>query len=255
MPPEQLAAFKRERTGCAVAEAIAKRLKIQLGDKMTVVGDIYPVTLELQVVAIFKHPENTDVMFFHREYLSEALPASASQKDMVGTYIMLADKPEDMPRIAKAIDTMYDNSPYPTRTESEKDFGASFLAFLGNLKLFMGAICAAVTFTILLVSANAISMSVRERTRETAIMRTLGYTPMEILQLILGEALVISVIGGVIGIGGGQGHGGHGGQQRGSISAAGDQMAGGAGRDRRFAGGGNSGGAGAGVYHVAEKCG
>ena len=113
---------------------------------------------------------------------------------------MLADKADDMPRIARAIDTMFDNSPYPTRTESEKEFGRSFLAFLGNLKLFLAAICAAVTFTILLVSGNAISMSVRERTRETAIMRTLGFTPGEIWQLILGEAVMTSVVGGLIGL-------------------------------------------------------
>jgi putative ABC transport system permease protein len=120
---------------------------------------------------------------------------------MVGTYIFRADKPENMPRIARAIDTMFDNSPFPTRTESEKDFGASFLAFLGNLKLYLAMICAAVTFTILLVSANAISMSVRERTRETAVMRTLGYAPSEILLLIVGESVVISVIGGLLGLG------------------------------------------------------
>src|SRR5262249_21331564 len=74
-------------------------------------------------------------------------------------------------------------------------------AFLGNIRLFLAAICAAVTFTILLVSANTISMAVRERTRETAILRTLGYTPGEILQLIIGEAIVISLVGGIVGIG------------------------------------------------------
>jgi putative ABC transport system permease protein len=118
----------------------------------------------------------------------------------VGTYIILADSPDNVPRIAKAIDTMFDNSPYPTRTESEKEFGRSFLAFLGNIKMFLAAICGAVTFTILLVSANTVAMSVRERTREMAILRTLGYTPGEILQLVLGEAILISVVGGLIGL-------------------------------------------------------
>jgi putative ABC transport system permease protein len=115
--------------------------------------------------------------------------------------MILAHTPEDVPRIARAIDTMFDNSPYPTRTESEKEFGRSFLAFLGNIKLFLAAICSAVTFTILLVSANTIAMSVRERTRETAILRTLGYTPGEIFQLVIGEAVVISLVGGIVGLG------------------------------------------------------
>jgi len=76
---------------------------------------------------------------------------------------------------------MFDNSPYPTRTESEKEFGRSFLAFLGNIKLFLAAICAAVTFTILLVSANTVAMAVRERTREMAILRTLAIRPRRFL--------------------------------------------------------------------------
>jgi putative ABC transport system permease protein len=114
--------------------------------------------------------------------------------------MILADTPQDVPRIARAVDSMFDNSPYPTRTESEKEFGRSFLAFLGNIKMFLLAVCGAVTFTVLLVSANTIAMSVRERTREMAILRTLGYTPGEILQLILGESVVISALGGVIGL-------------------------------------------------------
>jgi putative ABC transport system permease protein len=201
MPPEQLAAFKKKRTACAVAEVIAQRLNIKLGDRITIVGDIYPVTLELTVEAIFKHPANAEQVFFHQEYLQELLPKDMADRDMVGTYVSRASNVNDMPRIARAIDAQFENSPYPTRTESEKEFTRTFLAFLGNLKLYLGAICAAVTFTILLVSANAISMSVRERTRETAIMRTLGYTPGEILGCILGESVVISVVGGVVGLG------------------------------------------------------
>ena len=105
--------------------------------------------------------------------------------------------PDDAPRIVSRCHRRdrSKNSPYPTRTESEKEFARSFLAFLGNIKLFLSAICGAVTFTILLVSANTIAMAVRERTRETAILRTLGYTPPEILQLILGESVLISLMG------------------------------------------------------------
>jgi putative ABC transport system permease protein len=114
--------------------------------------------------------------------------------------MMLADTAANVPRISRAIDTMFDNSPYPTRTESEKEFGRSFLAFLGNIKLFLAAVCGAVTFTIMLVSANTVAMAVRERTREMAILRTLGYTPGEILQLVLGESVLISIFGGIAGL-------------------------------------------------------
>ena len=201
LPPEQLAAFKRTRAACAVARKIAEQYNIKVGDNVTIVGDIYPVTLDMTCAAIFDHPANTECLIFHREYLTELLPKTSQQRDSVGTYMILAATADDVPRIAKAIDTMFDNSPYPTRTESEKEFGRSFLAFLGNVKLFLAAICAAVTFTILLVSANTVAMAVRERTREMAILRTLGYTPGEILQLVLGESVLISLLGGCAGLG------------------------------------------------------
>ena len=201
IPPDQLAAFVRGRTACAIGEKIARDYKIKLGDRLVIVGDIYPVTLELTCVGIFNHPPNTECLVFHREYLSELLPKDSNDRDSVGTYAILASTAEDVPRISRAIDTMFENSPYPTRTESEREFGRSFLAFLGNIKLFLAAICAAVTFTILLVSANTIAMAVRERTREMGILRTLGYAPSEILQLVIGESVVISVLGGLAGLG------------------------------------------------------
>jgi putative ABC transport system permease protein len=201
MPAEQVAEFKRLRTACAIGEKIARQYNIKVGDQVVITGDIYPVTLELTVTGIFTHPANTECLIFHREYLTELLPPTSRQRDSVGTYMILAATTDDVPRISRAIDTMFDNSPYPTRTESEKEFGRSFLAFLGNIKLFLAAICGAVTFTILLVSANAMAMAVRERTREMAILRSIGYTPGEILQLILGESVFISLLGGVLGLG------------------------------------------------------
>ena len=201
MPPGQMAEFKQLRTACAIGAKIAAQYNIKVGDTVVIAGDIYPVTLELKVAGIFSHDANGECLIFHREYLSELLPKSSAQRDSVGTYAILATSAEEVPRLSRAIDTMFENSAYPTRTESEKEFGRSFLAFLGNIKLFLAAIVGAVTFTILLVSANTVAMAVRERTREMAILRTLGYTPGEILQLVIGEAVAISVIGGVIGLG------------------------------------------------------
>lgn len=200
-PEDQVAAFKQQRTACAIGEKIAKDYNLKIGDRMQIVGDIYPVTLELTVAAIYAHPPLTECLIFHREYLTELLPATSESRDSVGTYLILAKTTEDVPRIARAVDAMFENSPYPTRTESEKEFGRSFLAFLGNIKLFLAAICGAVTFTILLVSANTVAMAVRERTREMGILRTLGYTPVEILQVVLTESVIISILGGVVGLG------------------------------------------------------
>src|SRR5260370_9888811 len=92
-------------------------------------------------------------------------------------------------QVGKAIDALFDNSPFPTITESEQAFALAFVSFLGNLKLFLAAICAAVTFTILLVSANTVSMSVRERIREVGILKTLGYP----FQTILGNVTAAQI--------------------------------------------------------------
>jgi putative ABC transport system permease protein len=119
--------------------------------------------------------------------------------DQVGAFQLITNTTDDVPRVSKAIDAMFNNSPAPTQTETEQAFFVSFASFLGNLKLFLMAICAAITFTILLVCANTISMSVRERVREIGVLKTLGFTRESILGIILGEATLISVIGGGIG--------------------------------------------------------
>lgn len=96
--------------------------------------------------------------------------------------------------------TCFAESPEQTKTESEQQFTLSFVSFLGNIKLFLLSICAAVTFTILLVSGNTMAMSVRERIKEVGVLKTLGFTNDTILALIIGEALTIALIGGVIGV-------------------------------------------------------
>src|ERR1035438_6065605 len=105
-----------------------------------------------------------------------------------------------MPRAARAIDEMFHSSPFPTRSESEQAFKADFIARLGNVKAFILSICGAVLFTTLLVCANTMAMSIRERTREVAVLRTLGFTRGSILKLLLSEAIAISLIGGLLGV-------------------------------------------------------
>jgi len=95
---------------------------------------------------------------------------------------------------------MFENSPYPTKSESEQQFALSFVSFLGNIKLFLMSICGAVMFTILLVSGNTMAMSVRERIKEVGVLKTLGFTNGAILGIIIGEAATIGLIGGVVGI-------------------------------------------------------
>lgn len=202
IPEDQKQAFLHERTGCIVGKNTAAKFNWKIGDRITLVGDIWPVTLELKLVGIYENPLDNDSMYFNAEYPREALRAAGVSRrmDAVGSIQLLVDSPDDVSRVQKAIDKEFDNSPFPTQTETEQAFTLSFISFLGNLKLYLMAICAAITFTILLVSANTISMSVRERVKEVGILKTLGFTRGSILGIILGEAITISLIGGVIGV-------------------------------------------------------
>jgi putative ABC transport system permease protein len=197
MPEDQKQAFEHDRTGCIAAKALVDRQGWKLGQHIAIMGDIFPVNVELTLDGIFDTPDHVEMAVFNHEYLRESLPASI--RDSVGAYLVQADTPEDVPLVARAIDSMFDNSPAPTKSETERAFQLNFVSFLGNLKLFLMAICGAVTFTILLVSGNTLSMAVRERVREIGILKTLGFTPNTILGIILGEAGVVALAGGVIG--------------------------------------------------------
>lgn len=197
MPADQMRAFEHDRTGCVIGRDLATKFNFHLGDRITIVGDIFPGNYEFTVRGIFDSPRRSEVLYFNREYLEQTLPES--RRGNVGTFNILIDRPENATRIAEAIDDGFHNSPVQTKTESEQAFALSFVAFLGNVKAFLLSVSAAVMFTILLVSANTMAMSVRERVREVGVLKTLGFTPGAILSLILGEACAISVTGGLIG--------------------------------------------------------
>jgi putative ABC transport system permease protein len=196
---DQQRAFRQERTACMASRPLAEKFHWNLGDRITLQGDIFPVNLELTLRGIFDDPREADILYFQRDYFEESLPLA--RRGTAGTINILANTTDDVPRIEKAVDAEFENAPVQTKTETESAFSLSFVAFLGNIKLFLLSICGAVTFTILLVSANTIAMSVRERVAEVGVLKTLGYERVTILGIILGEALTISLIGGILGLG------------------------------------------------------
>src|SRR5438876_1682822 len=199
LPEEQKTAFQRERTACLIGRQLADKIKVGLGDRITLQGDIFPITLELTVRAIFDSEQNSEVLYFNRKYLDESIKGAL--KGNVGMFTILADSADSVPRIARAVDDEFRNSTTQTKTESESAFQLGFINSLGNVKAFLLSICAAVTFTVLLVSGNTMAMSVRERIREVGVLKTLGFTREAILVLILGESVSLAVIGGAIGLG------------------------------------------------------
>lgn len=195
---DQVKAFQQDRAACVASRTLAEKFNWHLGERITITGDIFPVNLELTLRGIFDDPRNVDVLYFQRDYLEQSLPLA--RRGTAGTINILANSVEDVPRIEKTVDDAFENSPVQTKTETESAFSLSFLAFLGNIKAFLLSVCAAVTFTVLLVSANTIAMSVRERVSEVGVLKTLGYTRGTILGIILGEAVAISLVGGVLGV-------------------------------------------------------
>ena len=199
MPQDEIAAFEQQKTACIASRALATKLGWKMGERITLVGTMTPMTLDLTLVGIFDDPGDTEVLYFNHDYLQDSLSATDPRHGMVQQYYVETNSNNDVASVASAIDAAFAESPAPTRTESEHAFMLSFVSFVGNVKLFLLAIGGAVTFTILLVSANAISMSVRERIREVGILKTLGFSSSEVLGMILSESAFIGLVGGIVG--------------------------------------------------------
>jgi putative ABC transport system permease protein len=197
VPADQLLAWQRDRAGAMVDVELAKKFGWKIGDRITLEGTFLPVDPELTVRAIFSMDPSPRTLYFHTAYLEEAIPWFKGQAGFFDTRVASAD---DVPAVTAAIDDMFRNSPEPTKTESEHAFKLSFVAMLGNVKVFILSICAAVVFAILLVSANTMAMSIRGRTREVAVLKTLGFTARNVLSLFVGEAVALSLAGGALGI-------------------------------------------------------
>jgi putative ABC transport system permease protein len=198
LPEDQIKAWQRDRQGVIVDDFLAKKYGWKLGDRIVLQGNIYPVDLELNIRGIFHtNPDNKSV-YFNTKYVEEAV---SFFKGQAGTFSILAASPQDVSKIASTIDDMFRNSPQPTKSESEKAFGLEFVAMMGNVKAFILSICSAVVFATLLVSANTMAMSIRERTREVAVLKTLGFTKRGVLGLFVSEAVALSLGGGVLGAG------------------------------------------------------
>jgi putative ABC transport system permease protein len=196
LPPDQLEAWQKDQAGVIVDEQLAKKFGWKIGDRITLKGTIYPVDLELTIRGMYTAPIPTNSVYFNQKYVEEAVSWA---KGKAGTFDILTDSPENVSKVATAVDTMFRNSPEPTKTESEKAFELSFINSIGNVKAFILSICLAVLFATLLVSATTMAMSIRERTREVAVLKTLGFNRETILRLYIGEGVVVALTGGILG--------------------------------------------------------
>jgi len=196
IPSDQVEAWQHDRAGAIVDSELARKFGWKIGDRLNIKGLIFPLNLELTIRGMFTAPTPTQTIYFNKTYLDEGYPEAKGNE---GIFAVLVDSPQNVPRVASAIDEEFRNAPKPTKTETERAFQLDFVQMLGNVKAFILSICLAVVFAILLVSANTMAMSVRERTREVAVLKTLGFTRNRILGLYVGEAVSLALLGGVVG--------------------------------------------------------
>jgi putative ABC transport system permease protein len=197
IPPDQLLAWQRDRTGALVDIELAKKYGWKIGDRITLQSPYFPVKPELTIRAIYTIDPPVRSLIFNTKYLEESLDWFKGQ---AGWYLIQVASPSDVAPVSMAIDEMFRNAPQRTKTESQQAFQLSFVSSLGNVKAFILGICGAVVFTILLVSGNTMAMSIRARTREVAVLKTLGFTRQRVLSLFVGEAIALSVAGGILGV-------------------------------------------------------
>jgi putative ABC transport system permease protein len=194
-------AFLKDRQAGLAGEATAKRFGWKVGDRIPIRGTYIPGVWQFNLCGIYKgaRPDDDTTQFWlRRDYLQENGPAY--WKGLVGWYIVKVANPDDAPGIVAAIDEHFTNSPWETKTETEKAFAASFVKQIGNIEFLILTIGAVVFFTLLLVTGNTMAIAVRERTGELAVLKTVGFGDVLILWLVLGESLFLAFIGGALGV-------------------------------------------------------
>jgi len=190
--------FINDRQGAIVGAKLVKLYGFTPGQRVTLKSPIYNASVEFIIRGVYTGSDEK-TLYFHYDYVNELVPAWA--KDQVSTFSILANTPEDVPRVSQQIDSLFANTDAPTKTESEREFALSFQTMMGGVKQFLYAIMAAITFSLLLVMGNTMAMTVRERTKEVGTLKAIGFQRGTITALFLGEALTVACIGAAIGIG------------------------------------------------------
>jgi putative ABC transport system permease protein len=206
LPAEQKQAWLKTRTGAIVGRKTAERFHWKVGDKVPIFTPIWRQadgnqTWEFDIVGIYDANEkiaDTMSLFFRYDYFDEA---RIGAKGQVGWYTIRVKDPSQAAEIAKRIDSEFENSDAETKTDAEAAFAQSWANQIGNIALMAAAILGAVFFTILLVTGNTMSQSVRERTGELGVLKAIGFTNIQVLMLVLAESCLIAILGGALGLG------------------------------------------------------
>ena len=204
VPDDQWDNFLKDRQGAIAGAKTAKALRLENRRPHSHQDTIFGGAADLGFQSRRHLPQrrvggDESQFWFQWDYFDESVPASF--KDRVGWYVVKLDNPDDAPRIAKTIDEMFSNSAFETKTETESAFAAGWVKQFGNIEFLILTIGGVVFFTLLLVTGNTMAISVRERVGELGILKAIGYSDRFVLFFVLAEALMISLIGGLLGLG------------------------------------------------------
>jgi putative ABC transport system permease protein len=203
MPQEQHADWLQDRTGAIVGKVLAERFGWKVGDTIPLRSNIFTQkdggnVWQLKISAIFDAGNgDNQSLYFHHEYLNESRAEGKDITSMIGVRI---EDPNRAPEVSRAIDALFANSSNETKTATEKAFIQGFANQMGNIGAIVGAVATAVFFTMLLVTANTMAQSVRERTNELAVMKTLGFSSLNVTAQVMGEAILITLLGAALGL-------------------------------------------------------
>lgn len=204
VPPQQLQSWLTERTGALVGSSMAQSMGWKIGDVVPIRSSVYfrtdgNNTWDMKISGIFDNTSgDTNYLYFHFDYLNEAL--ARERKDNIGWISLRLKDKHQATQIAAKIDALFANSAAETKTSTEKAFIQGFANQFGNISKIVTVIVVAVFFTLLLVTANSMGQSIRERTSEIGVMKTLGFSSAQVTGLVLAESLLITFIGGALGM-------------------------------------------------------
>lgn len=199
--PAELAAWRSTRNGCVVDRRLAEKRKWKIGERIPLQGTFYPFNLDLVLCGMFDSPKNTDSLWFHWQYLDEGLKQMAAQgSGNAGTIFAKVASSQATSGIVRTIDERFVSSENPTRTQTEAAFAQMFADMLGNIQDYIRNIGLAVAFSLTLVAANAMAMSMRERTTEIAVLKAIGFSRRRVLVTVLGESCWMTMLGGLLGV-------------------------------------------------------
>lgn len=198
VPLAQMEAFLKDQTACLVGKITADKYKMKIGDRLPFTAGIWPCNVTLRIAGFYEGTIDDRNLFFHHKYLDEASESGGA----VGTWWVKARSLDEMTQVVDAINRAFANTSAEVRAETERVFQMSMVAMWGNIKILIGSICSVVVFTLVLVSASTMSMAIRERFRELAVLKALGFRRRELFAFILAESFGLAMAGAVLGVGG-----------------------------------------------------